>query len=989
MIRIAVVLALLCIVAVSLAGTDWQPQTSQTANDDFVILDGTFSVADSANVYRAFIDGADSSDAANSFDFVWGGASCSCFVAPDTLRNGWTRRSSRWNVYKVSPGADTLYRQYLWITGRLAARGSVDDTATAANSVSSGDVIDYTLQTADYDTASVTGLAIADDAVGPDELSDGGTYTVFGLVADTIRADTIRVDYLDATNQTAGSIVLGDTSVATNMVKLNAITVPRLAFMAAATMTDSFLVAFDGDSLYTVDPGTLGGTPDSGTVADGSLSIKDIKITGTRTDGYTIKTGNSGATAYWAADNNSGTGGGDSSWVAIEANTITSSTNTVTVDDTLAVIRLTTNSGADLSGGFTTDGTAEINATLQANDAVNLGDAAADSIIAQNLRVIGAELVQGALTANGTLTAKGTVALTGPVTVGTAATAGVFKISDGSSNTSEIRALATATNDTLYLPLRDAAVDTLSTMRYSRSVGGGGGGTGDLTAVASGALIDLADSLGPVPRVTFDVTGGDARYINEGALLSGSDSLATRAYARSVDTNSGGDITGVGKLPAGYLTVNADSLSGKPLLSLNTTQTDARYVNEAQANAIDSSMVADGSLSDADMKWRTATFPWSRIAALAAGDSLKLGTGSVTSTALATGQVKSADIQDLGVATADIAADAVDSTKVGAGKLARSDLSIGGTATAGYVPKSTGDGWAWAADTGGTVDSSTVTNGTLSTDDLKIGGTQQTGYVLKATGTDGAAWQADATGAVSLPMDSLRVTGPTLLNGDARLGDSSSDSLRVLAGLRVYSGTATLGTAGVAGSLVLSDGSSNTFTFTSPARSSNATMPLFDASASAGNYSIAVSYGTTYTTWSTTPRCTGGMQMDGSPTFGDARADSIYMKGTIPAADASRIMLKNRGGTGTTSFNPPGVTGDHAFWAPIGGQVAKGTTTHRAAVYIAGLSTAARCVATYDPGDVTGTFTAIDCGCTCKTDSLIVYAPTASAININYLWWGY
>jgi hypothetical protein len=124
-----------------------------------------------------------------------------------------------------------------------------------------------------------------------------------------------------------------------------------------------------------------------------------------------------------------------------------------------------------------------------------------------------------------------------------------------------------------------------------------------------------------------------------------------------------------------------------------------------------------------------------------------------------------------------------------------------------------------------------------------------------------------------------------------------------------------------------------------------------------------------------------------SATLGDARADSLNPKGTWSAADANQNVYKNIGGTGTCTFLPPRVTGNNTARMMVTGVAAKAVTTHRKAIYVPGMSTAGGCIAGYDPGSITGTFTAVGCGCTAKTDSIIVYAATASAVNLTYTWW--
>ena len=174
--------------------------------------------------------------------------------------------------------------------------------------------------------------------------------------------------------------------------------------------------------------------------------------------------------------------------------------------------------------------------------------------------------------------------------------------------------------------------------------------------------------------------------------------VATKTYAASVGGSGSGDITGVGVLPAGMLEVNADSLRGKPLLGINKTQADARWVNEAQANSIDSAMVAAGALS-----WTDLLVPGGVVSAA------KLSSTAVDSSKCATGTMSWTDLKipGGGVTAAMLSSTAVDSSKSATGTLSWGDLKVPGRIISNAMLAATA------------VDSSKVPDGTLSWDDLK------------------------------------------------------------------------------------------------------------------------------------------------------------------------------------------------------------------------------------------------------------------------------
>jgi len=72
----------------------------------------------------------------------------------------------------------------------------------------------------------------------------------------------------------------------------------------------------------------------------------------------------------------------------------------------------------------------------------------------------------------------------------------------------------------------------------------------------------------------------------------------------------------------------------------------------------------------------------------------------------------------------------------------------------------------------------------------------------------------------------LGTTGSLYANGDAQLGDAATDSTKVYGDLRVRGGDIVAGTAGQAGTVAISDGSSNLYSWTPPASSVNWAMPV-------------------------------------------------------------------------------------------------------------------------------------------------------------------
>ena len=280
LLAVLVVAALACLVVAALAAPDWQALTSQTARDEWTFWNASGTKADATYGYRAYIVGcADTSLAANRFDWTYS-AVCTCFAAQDTMGNGTRRRSGRYDIYRISGGTDSLVVDNAYIEGRIAAKESVDDTSLVASSVGTSEVINYSLQSADYDTNSVGALALGSEAVGQDELEDNSvdsTNAAAGALSPT--------DLKAASAMAAGEVLIATGSTGADWVStVGALTTTGTFTVGDGSGTDSVAIrgpAKQRDGYAFTSTGAITGATLTST---GTTTVGD----GTGTDSLTV-----------------------------------------------------------------------------------------------------------------------------------------------------------------------------------------------------------------------------------------------------------------------------------------------------------------------------------------------------------------------------------------------------------------------------------------------------------------------------------------------------------------------------------------------------------------------------------------------------------------------------------------------------------------------------------------------------------------------------
>jgi hypothetical protein len=324
-----------------------------------------------------------------------------------------------------------------------------------------------------------------------------------------------------------------------------------------------------------------------------------------------------------------------------------------------------------------------------------------------------------------------------------------------------------------------------------------------------------------------------------------------------------------------------------------------------RAGVVTSAKIVDGQVKNADLEALAVTA--AKLTALAIADSAKLGAGIVGSSTILDGQVK----------LADLGAGSVDSSKVAAGALARSDFSIGGTATSGYAPKSTGDGWAWGAvdDTTNLVTENETSPVTL-TKTLHVNGqiNADMDVILGAGSVQALYGFSSGTGNYVASDDTLYSHGGGLFAHRLKVGSSGAlDRLTV-----------------------------------------NGTISCDDAISGVGLSTSSVF------------------------TAGDAVGDTISLVGTVSAADAKHLKIKNQGGTGTTTVKAPRITSAVTANLGIWGRVTTDWKGH-ASVYVPGMTGDGLAVASALVHIHTTVTQPVIAMCWLETDSVIVNATCISS----------
>lgn len=258
-------------------------------------------------------------------------------------------------------------------------------------------------------------------------------------------------------------------------------------------------------------------------------------------------------------------------------------------------------------------------------------------------------------------------------------------------------------------------------------------------------------------------------------------------FADEIDdtaTGGAGDITGVvagnglsGGGLEGDVTLDVEAgtgvIVGANAVALDLTYTDGRFVNESQANAVNSSMIIDGSVTPADL-----SFVAGDMTGVLAGSGLTGGglSGDVT-LSIATGGITSSMILDGQVATLDLQDGSVNSAKILDGTITAADMAF----TPGDITAvNAGSGMSGGATSGdvtlsiatNAVTSSMIQDGTIQASDMAFTPGDITS-VNAGSGLTGGASSGDAT----LSIGSGAVTSTMIQDAAVAHADLASNAV--------------------------------------------------------------------------------------------------------------------------------------------------------------------------------------------------------------------
>lgn len=202
------ILGLLALIALlSLGATDWQTLSSQAGeNRRFFYTSNGALVGSGGEEFRAYIIGADTSDADNQFDGVYDATSGGFdFSIP---RDSWV------SIYRID-GTDVVYEEKAFLHGGKGGKGAADDTTLVAGSVTSVILADSavteskitagSVTSAKLGAGSVTALALGSASVTPTKLASGERF-FSESGGDTLEAEVVEAALLDNPPGGAGTI---------------------------------------------------------------------------------------------------------------------------------------------------------------------------------------------------------------------------------------------------------------------------------------------------------------------------------------------------------------------------------------------------------------------------------------------------------------------------------------------------------------------------------------------------------------------------------------------------------------------------------------------------------------------------------------------------------------------------------------------------------------------------------------------------------------
>jgi hypothetical protein len=281
------------------ASPTWMDQRSETVREmwHFYNRQGHLTVT---NGYRAYIAGADSSGIANQADFVAIPTDSSYYLS--TMRTGAPVRSGRYNIYRISPFADSLVYSFVYLNGHTIGKSAVDDTS----------LVDQSIGPDKLKSLNVQGSLYA-------PLSDGNGSFLWAPMSIAI-ADTMILNVGRYTTYRGGwccikvipGLVGGNIVVWSFASSCGYFTSITRVYTGLPETTDSLIVDladFDCQDCiisYMIGIATsvaiASATPDSNTIADHTIAPNDINVAGSKIPGYLMRVSGTNAFAVSAAD---------------------------------------------------------------------------------------------------------------------------------------------------------------------------------------------------------------------------------------------------------------------------------------------------------------------------------------------------------------------------------------------------------------------------------------------------------------------------------------------------------------------------------------------------------------------------------------------------------------------------------------------------------------------------------------------------------------